>query len=101
MTKRRKQWQDYRVTRPSITIIGLQADVCYRGPRHACRNAILKASPTNIGYCWIEIGRAAVENECWPLQPNETIAMPITRTDQINVLFDVEDDRLFVLFDNW
>lgn len=95
-----KRWNVIHTTRPTITIIGLESDQNYIGPRNVCRNCIVKASPKNIDLTWIESSRAAVEDESWPLEPGETITMPINSTSQINVLFKSAGDRLFVFFDN-
>ncbi|MFA5422437.1 MAG: hypothetical protein WC374_01085 [Phycisphaerae bacterium] len=97
---RRKRYREQRVTRPSIFVLGETANYSYRAAQHPARNVIVKASPKNTDLCWVESGRAAVEDECWPLLPGETVTMPVYNTGDVNVLFKAANSRLFVFFDN-
>jgi len=66
---------------------------------HPCNSAIIKADLANIQTAWIDFGVAAVQNNCYPLDPGEWIKVSISNTDQINANFEVGSEIVYITYE--
>lgn len=58
---------------------------------------IIKAHTRNTDIAWIDFGQAAVQDDCLPLEPGDTITVPISNLDQINVNFEIADEVVWIV----
>ena len=84
---------------PAITITHVAADTNVAGAAHPCNEAIIKADVKNTGIIWIDFGVAAVQDNCYPLDPGEWIRVDISNTDQINANFEVGGEIVFIAYE--
>ncbi|RKY11458.1 MAG: hypothetical protein DRP65_04145 [Planctomycetota bacterium] len=61
------------------------------------RIAIIKAHSRNTDIAWIDFGQAAVQDSCLPLEPGDTITVPISNLDQINANFEVGGEFVWIV----
>jgi hypothetical protein len=84
---------------PVITITHASADTNVAGAAHPCNTAIIKADVKNMGIAWVDFGKAAVQDACYPLDPGEWIRADISNTDRINANFEVGGEKVFVAYE--
>ena len=58
---------------------------------------IIKAHTRNTDIAWIDFGQAAVQDGCLPLEPGDTIALPISNLDQINANFEIGGEKVWIV----
>lgn len=61
--------------------------------------AVIKADVANTGIAWIDFGQAAVQNNCLPLDPHESVHVKISNLDQINANFEVGGECVFIVYE--
>lgn len=91
--------QDSSEVQPAIIITNALADTNQAGAAHVCNAAIIKADVKNTQTAWIDFGKAAVQDACYPLDPGEWIEVPVSNTDRINANFEVGGEKVFVAYE--
>lgn len=82
-----------------IIITNVAADTNQAGASHPCNAAIIKADVKNTGIVWIDFGKSAVQDSCYPLDPAEWVKVPISNTNKININLEVGGEKVFVIYE--
>lgn len=88
------------VTKVTVIVTNVSSDSDTQGPDHACKRVLIKAHPANTGIAWVNFGGAATDGGCYPLSANEVVAVPLTNTDEIHVLFKAGGEKVAVVYSN-
>jgi len=72
----------------TVVIKNAAANVNTPGPNQICIEALIKADVQNTGIAWIEFGAAAVQRNCYCLDPGDTIKVPLSNLNYINANFE-------------
>ena len=82
----------------AILITHANADTNQAGGANACNKVLIKADVQNTGISWIDIGQAAVQDSCMPLDPGDWIELDIANTNLINCNFEIGGELVHVIF---
>ena len=64
----------------------------------ACVSALIKASPDNVGWVWVDFTQAAVQDSCLPLLPGDHIQVNVDNLNIIHANFEVANEVAFILY---
>lgn len=81
----------------TITIAGALANTT--GDDQVCDIVLLKADVNNAGTAWVNFGVTSAQYACLPLDPGDCATVRVSNTNQINVMFEGNNQRLFVVFE--
>jgi len=91
---------DIGVTKVTLVSGDVPADTNLQIGSNACKRALIKAFTTNTGLIWIDLGQAAVDLDCFPLAAGQTLSIPISNTNEINMLAKVVNEKIAVVYSN-
>ncbi len=74
-------------------------DTDVAGAAAPCNKALIKADVNNTGIAWVDFGVAAVQDNCIPLDPGESIRVSISNTDRIHANFQVGGELVFIAYE--
>jgi len=66
---------------------------------HICNRALIRAHSSNTGIAWVNFGAAAAAAGCYELTAGDAIAVSLSNTDKINVLFTVANEKVTVIYE--
>lgn len=88
------------IAQPAIIITNVAADANTVGADHDCTAVLVRSWTTNTGLVWVDFQEAAVEHECYPLDPGDAISVKLSNTDLVNVLFKIANEDVTVIYQN-
>jgi hypothetical protein len=83
----------------TLIVTHVNANTNVAAAAHVCRAVLLKSSTKNTATTWVDIGTAAVQGSCIPLEPGDSLSIDLTNTDKINANFEVGGEKLFVVYE--
>ena len=84
---------------PVDKITHASADTNVTGADQPANRAVVKADVKNTGIAWIDFDTAAVQDECFPLDPGESLEVAIYNLNRINANFEVAGEKVFVVYE--
>ena len=91
---------DIGLTEAAIFVTNASNAVDTQAADHDCKRALIKAFTSNTGLVWINLGVAAVQQQCCPIDAGESVNVPISNTDKIHANFAVANEKIAVLYSN-
>lgn len=91
--------QSRSVAQQVLNLTHANPDTDVQAAAHPCNSAIIKADPQNTGLAWIDYGAAAVQDDCYPLDPGEWVRADISNTDQVHANFEVGGEKVFIIYE--
>lgn len=88
-----------QTAQPVIKQVGTLANTDYQVSAFVCNTAEIKSSPENIGLVWVDFGQAAVQDDCRPLEPGESLTVSISNTNQIHANFENAGEVIFIILE--
>lgn len=85
--------------KPAIIITNASADTNTLGAAHICNRVLIRAHNGNGGKAWIDFDAAAVEGSCFELTAGDSVGVPLSNTNKINVLFKTANDKVTVIYE--
>ncbi len=84
---------------PVVVVTNDTPDDDIQATTNVCDRVLLKASTKNTDTVWVDFGTAAVEDNCIPLEPGDSLTANASNTDRVHALFKVADEILFVIYE--
>ncbi len=91
------QLKDPGTAQPVIEITNGSANTNTVGAAAISTIVVIKADPQNVGLSWIDFSQAAVQDDCFPLEPGDSLTVKIDNINQINVNFEIENDEVWIV----
>ena len=92
-----QQLEDPGTAQLVIGITNGAADTNTVGAAAIATIVVIKADPQNVGLSWIDFSQAAVQADCFPLEPGDSLTVNISNIDQVNVNFEVADNQVWII----
>ena len=86
-----------RQARAVVEITHAIANNNQAGADQIAERVVITASPLNTDIAWIDFGQAAVQDNCYPLEPGDSVTVRTSNLNQINVNFEVGGESVWII----
>lgn len=86
-----------REAQPVIEITHANPDTNQAGADQVAERVVITASPLNTDIAWLDFSQAAVQDECYPLEPGDSVTVMVSNLDRINVNFEVGGESVWII----